>query len=182
MTSRITVCLLLVVAFAGPNLPQAEGGWHEFVERSLLDWHRNNAWPQPFIQADRLATCAPFVTMRENGLTGEFTISQQHFDPASHTLTEAGQHKIVDILRRQPEGFEKVFVMRGYDEQTSAIRLDSVQQTIARFAPQGSLPEVRFTNHQPLGVPAAHIDAIGRKVEATIPDPRLPEFSSVNNN
>ena len=43
------------------------GGWHEFCQRSKLDWHRMHAWPQPFTEIDRLATCAPFVTMVENG-------------------------------------------------------------------------------------------------------------------
>lgn len=181
MTSRFSVCLLLVVVFAGTNLPEAQGGWNEFVHRSLLDWHRNNAWPQPFVQADRLASCAPFVTMMQNGLCGEFTLGDYHFNPNTQGLTEAGQLKVLDIIRRQPNGSGRVFVVRGDDEQTSAIRLDSVQQSLARYIPKDSLPEVRFTKYAPRGVPASYIDAIQRKADATTQDPRLPAFSSVTN-
>lgn len=181
MTSRITFCLLLVVVFAGSPLPEAQAGWHEFVHRSVLDWHRNNAWPQPFVQMDRMASCAPFVAMRDNGLNSEFTLGDYHFHPETQMLTEAGQLKVQDIIRRQPEAFDKVFVLRGRDEPSSAIRLDSVQQSLARFIPEGSLPDVRFAEFGPRGVPASHIDAIGRKAQATVPDPRLPEFSSVTN-
>ena len=63
----------------------------------------------------------------------------------------------------------------------SAIRLDSVQQTLARFIPEGSLPDVRFADFGPRGMPASYVDAIGRKAQATVPDPRLPEFSSTSN-
>ena len=150
MTSRITFCLLLVVALTGSLQSTAQAGWNEFVHRSLLDWHRNNAWPQPFVQMDRLAACAPFVTMRNNGLCGEFTLGDAHFHPETQTLTEAGQLKVIDIIRRQPQGFDKVFVKKGQDEQTSAIRLDSVQQTLERYIPSGSLPDVRFTEFLPL--------------------------------
>ena len=181
MTSRITLCLMLVVAFAGSNLPEAQGGWHEFVHRSILDFHRNNAWPQPFVQMDRLSACAPFVTMRQNGLGHEFTLGHYHFDPDTQSLTEAGQLKVLDIIRRQPEGYDKVYVLRGRDEQMSAIRLDSVQQSLAKFIPGGSLPDVQFAEFGPRGVPASYIDAIGRKAQATVPDPRLPEFTAVTN-
>ena len=181
MNARITVCLLLVAVSAGFFCTDSEAGWHEFVCRSRLDWHRNNAWPQPFVQMDRLSACSPFVTMRQNGLCSDFTLGQHHFDQDSQTLTEAGRLKVWEILRRQPEGFNQLFVQRGFDEETSAIRLDSVQQTLARMIPSGPLPEVRFTEFVPRGMPASLIDAIGRKAEATTPDPRLPEFTGTTN-
>ena len=159
----------------------AQGGWHEFVQRSMLDWHRNNAWPQPFIQVDRISSCSPFVTMRNNGLCSEFTLGEYHFHPETNELTEAGRLKIMNILRRQPEGYSQIFVVRGPNEQDSSIRLDSVQQSLAKILPSGALPEVSFTNFAPTGLPASYIDAVGRKLDATVPDPRLPAFTGTTN-
>jgi hypothetical protein len=172
---------MLLVAISAASAVQVHAGWNEFVHRSLLDWHRNNAWPQPFVHVDRLSSCAPFVTMAQNGLCSEFTLGEYHFHPETQILTEAGRRKVIDILRRQPEGFSKVFVVRGADDQNSSIRLDSVQQAIAATQPHGAMPEVRFTDFQPRGLPASYIDAVGRKLDATVPDPRLPEFSSTSN-
>ena len=71
--------------------------------------------------------------------------------------------------------------VRGADEEKSAVRLDSVQQMVAKVIPDGPLPEVNFVDYAPRGVPAAYIDAVGRKLDATVPNPRLPEFSSTTN-
>lgn len=179
MTQRLTNLLAILVV--GSFVSQAHAGWNEFVQRSLLDWHRNNAWPQPFVHTDRVAVCAPFVIMRQNGLCGEFTLGDQHFDPVSQTLTEAGQMKVADVIRRQPKDLAKVFVMRGRDEEQSAIRLDSVQQMVAKVIPDGALPEVNFVDFSPRGFPAGYVDAVGRKLDATVPNPRLPAFTSTTN-
>ncbi len=179
MTRRLLY--LFVILLVGNAATQVHAGWNEFVQRSVLDWHRNNTWPQPFVHTDRISVCSPFVIMSQNGLCGEFTLGDHHFDPVGHTLTEAGQLKIEDILRRQPKGMAQVFVVNGRDDEVSAIRLDSVQQNLAKVVKDGSLPEVRFTQYAPRGNPASYIDAIGRKLDASVPDPRLPEFSSTTN-
>jgi hypothetical protein len=179
MTQRFLY--LFAILLVGSSVTQVQAGWNEFVQRSVLDWHRNNTWPQPFVHSDRMATCSPFVIMSQNGLCGEFTLGDHHFDPVSQSLSEAGQLKVADIIRRQPAGMAQVFVVNGRDDEISAIRLDSVQQTLAKVVTDGTLPEVRFTNYSPRGVPASYIDAVGRKLDATVPNPRLPEFSSTTN-
>ncbi|HEY6563210.1 MAG TPA: hypothetical protein VIY86_01815, partial [Pirellulaceae bacterium] len=68
-------------------VPSAQAGWAEFKQRAALDWHRNNAWPQPFVEMDRLATCSPFVTMAENGWMQQCTLTSFHFDPNTNQLT-----------------------------------------------------------------------------------------------
>ena len=101
---------VLAILLLGNIVSHAHAGWNEFVQRSLLDWHRNNAWPQPFVHADRLSVCAPFVIMAQNGRCGEFTLGDHHFDPVSQTLTEAGQLKVAELIRRQPNGMAQVYV------------------------------------------------------------------------
>ncbi len=181
MTRRIVCSLLLAVATIAIGTPRAHGGWHEFVHRSMLDWHRNNAWPQPFVKQDSISVCSPFVIMSQNGMKSEFTLGDHHFNPESHALTEAGQRKVYEILKRQPEGFDRVFVMRGRDEDSSSIRLDAVQQQVAAIIPNGSLPLVEFTDYSPRGVPANYVDVVDRKVMASVPDPRLPAFEATTN-
>src|SRR5690606_10343877 len=41
----------------------AQAGWREFWHRTKVDFHRNNAWPEPFQQADRAVTREPFAIM-----------------------------------------------------------------------------------------------------------------------
>ena len=78
--------------------------------------------------------------MRHNGLCSEFTLGEYHFHPDTQTLTEAGRLKVADILRRQPENFGQIFLTRGGNQQHSAMRLDSVQQTVAQFIPMKLTP------------------------------------------
>jgi hypothetical protein len=54
--------------------------------------------------------------------------------------------------------------------------MDSVQQSLARMLPDQPLPAVIAVYNDPPGRPAEYIDAIERKVQSSMPDPRLPSF------
>ncbi len=180
MLARFKLTLIILTCLTVTS-GTALGDWHEFVERCKLDWHRNNAWPEPWLTKDKIAVCSPFVIMAQNGWQQQSTLRDLHFDPVTQSLTEAGQLKVQHILTNQPQQFRTVYVARSVNQDHSAIRMDSVQQLVSRIIADGSMPAVVFTDYQPRAVPASHIDLIGQKYNASIPEPRLPEFESTTN-
>ena len=119
--------------------------------------------------------------MAHNGWCHQSTLSEYHFDPRTHLLTEAGQLKVRHILNQHPEGHRTIFVVKSAsDDEYSAIRMDSVQQSVARWtgSENAKMPPVRFVTLDPPGRPASAVDALIRKEYSTIPAPRLPEFQS----
>ncbi len=80
-------CLL---ALAMGRSGQAENwfsdSWHDFWAAT----HRNNAWPEAFIPADRYAARAPFATCVANGWRAQNTLVDYHFDDETGRLNEAG--------------------------------------------------------------------------------------------
>ena len=92
---RRFVCVLLVAGLALAATEQAQGGWlgriwHNFTQ----DFHRNRAWPEPFIYADRDAVRAPFHIMVAKGWKRQNTLNSHHFDAESGELTDAGKRKL----------------------------------------------------------------------------------------
>ena len=150
-----------------------EAGWHDFVQRTRLDWHRNNAWPQPFVLQDRLSTCAVFVTQAQNGWYAASTLSSLHFNSETQLLTEAGELKVREIVTQHPEQYRTVFVVNGMSEKETSIRKDSIQQAISRILTEGSMPAVHVVNTAPRGWPAEEIDAVSRAYRSSRPQPRI---------
>jgi hypothetical protein len=166
----LSFCTLLVA------LP-ALGGWHEFCQRAALDWRRANAWPQPFVEADRLATCAPFVQMAENGWAQQSTLTSFHFDPVTNQLTEAGRLKIQSILYQHPAPFRTVYVVQAVQDEQTQTRLEAAKETVTHFVGTDA-PDVRLTTIEPRGMPAEEVQAISARLRETLPDPRLPPAAS----
>jgi hypothetical protein len=176
---RTTLTLMACLCAISMDRP-AHGGWYEFWHRVHLDIHRNNAWPQPFVSVDAKAQAAPFEQMAEKGWLRQNTIGHHHFDRATQQLTEAGELKLRWILTQAPEKRRIVAVVRGYSDDATSVRLDSVQQTAARVVPKGSLPEVRLTDIEARGWSAEEIDAIGIKAKDAMRDPVLPPLTGGN--
>jgi hypothetical protein len=162
---------------AASQLP-VEAGWYEFWHRKHLDFYRNNAWPEPFSSIDRKAQVAPFAMMHHKGWLRQNTIGHHHFDPTTQQLTEAGQLKLRWILTQTPADRRIVVVVRGYTDDETSMRADSVQQAAERIIPEGTLPEVRLTDIDARGWSADEIDAIDQKAKASIPNPVLPAMQS----
>lgn len=151
----------------------SNAGWHEFVERSSRDWHRANAWPQPFIEHDRIATCSPFVIMAQNGWVQQCTLTSFHFDPLSNVLTEAGRLKVQQIVTENPNPFRTVYLVPGTRPELTEQRLQAVRDVIQLIG-EGNDAEVRLTTIAPRGMNADEVEAISARLRATMPDPRLP--------
>src|SRR5262245_47868872 len=57
-------------------------------------YHRNKAWPWPYVCPDRIAVREPFGVMVENGWQRQNLLGDYHFNPDSKGLTKAGELKV----------------------------------------------------------------------------------------
>ncbi len=152
--------------------------WKRFWSKFFLEAKRNNAWPYPYLYADRVAVRAPFVVMVNNGWRRQNTLGGHHFSEDSSGLTEAGQMKIRWIVLEGPAHHQTIYVHTARTVEETAKRVDAVQHLAIKLRPTGSLPAVLQTNIPPAGWPAGHIDDINRKFQSSMPEPRLQEASS----
>jgi hypothetical protein len=176
---RVGISFLLTILVLVPvSSVQADWqtSWQSFWHRVHLDWHRNNCWPEPFTTMDQRAVCAAFSGTIANGWKRQNTLGDFYFDSERHVLNEAGQRKLYEILTTSPEQFRTVYVVRTMDGEAAERRLDSVQVAAADMVAGQPLPEVIPVTIEPRTWPADYIDAIDRKIQSTIPDPRLPTF------
>src|SRR5215212_7568651 len=57
-----------------------QGGFHKFWDRCHVDFNRNNAWPEPFLTADKVAVRTPWCIQTDNGWKMQNTIGTFLFD------------------------------------------------------------------------------------------------------
>jgi hypothetical protein len=144
--------------------------WHDFWAAT----HRNNAWPEAFIPADRYSVRAPFATCVANGWRAQNTLVDYHFDDETGRLNEAGTLRVQSILIYTPPAYRTVFLVRGPTPENTAARLASVQEAASRIVPPGEMPPVIDTNVEPRSTPAYYIVDVDRSFRESTPDPRLP--------
>ena len=172
---RAALLALVTVAILIPSVPaRADWGWHEFWHSICTDFKRNNCWPEPFVQADRVAVRAPLEIAANNGWRLQNTLSDHHFDVETHQLTQAGKLKVHSILTDSPPHRRSVWVLVGPSANSTVKRVDSVQQTVAQMIPQGPMPPVLQSTENPPTWTAERIDVISRKAVTAQPAPILP--------
>ena len=150
--------------------------WHRFGR----SFKRMNHYPEPFNLIDREAARAPFQVMVCNGWQLQNTLGDHYFDPHTNRLTHAGENKVRWIATQAPEQFRTLYVLRGRSSESTAIRVDSVQQQVARVVPGGPMPAVVETGIAQRGTPGHYVDDIYRKAQASQPVPVLPAASGGN--
>jgi hypothetical protein len=159
---------------ASPVQAQTTGNrWNNFWHRTHVDWHRNNAWPEPFISADRAAAREPFCIMTDNGWKAQNTVGTFLFDD-NQALNNAGDLKVKWIVTQAPLHRRAVFVLKGDSAEQTAARVAAVNASVAKYAGGGALPPVMVTDSEPAGVSGAYVDAISQGLQSSIPSPRLP--------
>jgi hypothetical protein len=121
-----------------------------------------------------MAVQLPLEMMKDNGWRRENTVGDELFDFETNTLTRAGYLKVRYTVVQAPVHRRTVWVLRGDSAETTAARVDSVQQAIAKIVQQGPLPEVLVTDTPPAGTSGDYLEAIDRSMRSTVPQPRLP--------
>jgi hypothetical protein len=149
------------------------GGWNQFWHRCHVDFHRNNAWPEPFLTADKMAVRAPYCIQTDNGWKMQNTIGTYLFDGETQQVNQAGELLVKWIITQAPVHRRAVFVLRGDTADATTARVQSVQAAVAKYSGGGVCP-VLLTDCEPAGWPASYVDTITQQYSASIPAPRLP--------
>lgn len=180
MFSRRLCVVTLVLVVVGEAAPAIAGDnvVADFFCSIPRDTKRRNCWPQPFVRPDRQAVREPLAIMVCNGWQRQNMLSDHYFEAKTGLLTEAGRQRIQSILTETPQQHLAVFVHRGQTPEETMARLQTVQQVVAQ-APYPSHPVPVFETAMPDdGWPAERVDMLGRRFQATTPDPKLPPKES----
>ena len=151
----------------------AHADWHEFWHRVGVDFHRNNAWPEPFQSADRQIAREYFRIQVNNGWRMQNTIGRWFFDEETNQLNQAGEIKLRQVATQSPVHRRTVFVLMGTTPDVTARRVDSVQQTLARMLPDGPIPQVLLTDVDLEGGSGEYYDRVNSAYNNSVPSPRL---------
>ncbi len=173
---RLTLAILLsLCAFPayGQGVPPPHGIGVETA--------RNNCWPRPFTCWDNASVASPFAVMVDNGWRKQNMLADHHFDGTGTALNEAGKNKLRWILNEAPEQHRTIYVRRAESPEKTSVRYAAVQQASVGLAPPGARISILETNLSPAGWPAERIDTIGRKFQASTPEPRLGKSDAAGN-
>ena len=172
--------MLILGGFAAAVLTvtSAHADWHEFWHRVGVDFHRNNAWPEPFVSADRQVTREYFRIQVNNGWRLQNTVGKWFYDEETNALNQAGEIKLRQIVTQSPVHRRTVFVLMGTSPDITAKRVESVQQTLAKILPDGPVPQVLLTDVDLEGGSGEYYDRVNSAYNSSIPAPRLSGDSS----
>ncbi len=156
--------------------------WHAFWDRVHVDWHRNNAWPEPFSQIDERATRTPLAIMADNGWKLQNTIPNELFDAETQELTRAGERKVRWILTQMPMHRRSLFVLRGETPEVTETRINSVEKSAEAVLGEPGLALIAVTDIVPRGGSGDYFERVNRGYENSVPAPRLPDMQGGGEN
>jgi hypothetical protein len=145
--------------------------WNNFWNRVHTDFHRNNAWPEPFLSADRAVVREVFCLQADNGWKMQNTVGSFLFDD-NHELNRAGELMVRWIVTQAPVHRRAVFVLKGETAAQTEARVASVNEAVAKYA-GGNVPPVLVTDVEPRGWSGSYVDAMAQQYQSSIPSPRL---------
>ncbi|GIW93189.1 MAG: hypothetical protein KatS3mg110_1230 [Pirellulaceae bacterium] len=169
------ITLVLSCALCGIPLPlaQAWDGWHRFWS----DWHRANAWPQPYASCDRQLAYAALEPFVQAGWQTETTLLDPLFD-AEGQLTRAGKLRVREILIQYPPHRRMLFVAPADDPQLTERRVESVKNYLEKLPEsQGAIP-VAVNHRIPRSGTGDYLNLVGQRYRQSMPAPVLPSASS----
>ena len=174
MSSRMilsaTVLLVLVLL---PGAAHAD--WKTFWHKVHVGFHRNNAWPQPFNEADALQVKQPFEIMKANGWRLHNTIGNDLFRPGDGSLLSAGQKRLQWIATQAPPARRQVFILRAATQEETNARIESVQEAMKSSVSPLSPPEIFVTEVAPPTISGSWATRINREWLENMAAPKLPD-------
>ncbi|HBV61510.1 MAG TPA: hypothetical protein DEF45_00660 [Rhodopirellula sp.] len=177
INNTLTRTVIVVVALVTTGT-SVSADWNHFWQKMHVGYHRNNAWPAPFNEADAMNVVAPFEMMKANGWRMHNTIGHESFRSGDSALMASGNKRVYWIATQSPQSRRTVFVLRGGSERETASRVAAVRDAISRIDVQGPLPDVQITEVQPHHSPGAWATKINRDWLQNIAAPRLPTSSA----
>ena len=172
-TTHLAQAIIALVIVA-TTATSADADWRDFWHNLHVGHARNNAWPEPFVEADTEMVMAPFEVMKANGWRMHNTIGHEQFRSGDGALLAAGQERVRWIATQAPMSRRSVYVLRGRTETETQARLISVRQTINTVHNDGHTPQVLITNIEPATASGAWATKINREWIEHLTAPRLP--------
>jgi len=169
--------LLAVVALLSAlgTARSAEAVWFEDSYHNIKrGYHRNVAWPWPYICPDRIAVREPFDVMVNNGWRRQNLLGPHHFKAETNQLTTAGELRVHWIMTQAPAERRSIFVERSVDPEVTAQRLEIAREFAAQVAIDAQQPQMFETHLVSEGRPAAVVDATNVRFYESVRPPVLP--------
>jgi len=177
MVGRCLIRLSIAVIALGYALSLSAGEIGDFLSSFPRDFKRRNAWPEPFVFADRVTVHQAMASQVAAGWERQNLLSDFHFLPGGKDLTEDGRMRVQWIMTEVPEMHRQIYVHRANTPQETAVRMQTVQRLVTQSAYPISVPVLESTRTDD-GWPADHIDTVIRKAEKGAMDPKLMGSSS----
>ena len=169
--------LLAVVAVLGALVcVQTADAWsfEESYHQAKLGYHRNEAWPYPFICPDRIGVREPFRMMVDNGWRRQNLLGQHHFNAETNRLTTAGELRVHWIMTQAPAERRSIFVERADTADVTAERMAVVRGYAAQVSLDGQEPQAFESHLVSEGRPASVVDATNVRFYESMRPPVLP--------
>lgn len=142
-------------------------------EPFVHQYHTAHYWPDPYRYQDRGLVRGVLATQVNNGWTSATTLYEQHFDPETNQLNEAGRLHLRWIMLHTPADRRVAWVAAGNSEAVTQTRLSNAQSEAAVIGGPGCAP-VMVRVCQNYGRSAHDVDLINRSYLESVPKPRLP--------
>jgi hypothetical protein len=155
-----------------PTVARPCGPSEPFAHR----YHTNHYWPNPYRWNDRGSVRARIEACSSSGWMTATTLYEQHFDPETNLINEAGKIHLRWILMHTPSSRRTTFVQAGDAPVVSQTRQASAQAASAEILGEACPIVLRVC--QPLGTPAQEVDLIRRAYLSSWPVPRIATQSS----
>jgi hypothetical protein len=180
---RFSITRTLVVGALGLaaitiSAGNADADWHSFWHKFHVDTARNNAWPDPFNEADARDVVAPFEVMKQNGWKLHNTIGHDLFREGDGVLMASGTNAVHWIATQAPPSRRSIYVLQGKTQLETEARLASVRQALASMNLNGDDPSVQVTSVEPAKASGVWAAKISRDGIAATPRPQLPQTSA----
>lgn len=175
--NKLTSAAIAVLALVTTGT-SVSADWSHFWHNLHVGYHRNNAWPAPFNEADAMNVVAPFEIMKANGWRMHNTIGHELFRPGDGALMASGNKRVYWIATQSPPSRRTVFVLRGGSERETAARVAAVRNTISRINVSGASTDVQVTDVEPHHSSGAWATKINREWLQNLAAPRLPTSSA----
>ena len=172
---------VIALAFVGltATSASADWDWNRWWHEMHIGYHRNNAWPDPFNEADAMQVMAPFEVMKANGWRLHNTIGHELFKKGDGALLASGFHRVHWIATQAPRSRRVVYVLKGGSDVETIARVNSVKASLAAIASvSGESAKVLVTDIEPVAASGEWATKVKREWLENLAAPRLPAQSA----
>lgn len=152
-----------------PLQPRPAGPAEPLVHR----YHTAKYWPDPYRWEDRATVRDHLCAQTSAGWITATTLYDQHFDPITQDINQAGKLHLNWILLHAPASHRLAWVAAAGNSEDSQKRLLNVQAEAAAIAGP-NMPPVLLRVAMPTGTSAHEVDLIRRAYLGSMPQPRIP--------